>query len=167
MMAPPRSRKTALLARRHALAGPGAATSTKPDLFGLTSGLRSRLGPVHVFNPQRRGGLPSSFGWDPLPGCQDPAVAIRRADAFAEAVEQKGVEKGDWFGRSAPARYLRALFCAAALGGRDLLTVARWAAGLGDHRGAGDPAPGTGASSSPASWSSCAARPARRSRPSR
>ena len=110
---------------------PGAvvATSTKPDLFGLTSGLRARRGPVHVFNPQRRGGVSSTFRWNPLQGCEEPAVAIRRASAFTEAVDQSGVEKGDWFGERAGA-YLRALFCAAALGGHDMLTVARWASGM-------------------------------------
>jgi type IV secretion system protein VirD4 len=130
LMAPPRTFKTALLAKA-VMHWPGAAltTSTKPDLFKLTSGLRSRLGPVHVFNPQGRGGVPSTFRWNPLDGCEVPAVAIRRAAAFAEAVSQDGVEKGDWFGERAGA-YLRALFCAAALDGRDMLDVARWAAGI-------------------------------------
>jgi type IV secretion system protein VirD4 len=130
VMAPPRKFKTALLGKA-IMHWPGAAvaTSTKPDLFGLTSGLRARRGPVHVFNPQRRGGVPSTFRWNPLQGCEEPAVAIRRASAFTEAVDQAGVEKGDWFGERAGA-YLRALFCAAALGGHDMLTVARWASGM-------------------------------------
>jgi hypothetical protein len=34
----------------------------------------------------------STFRWSPVDGCQDPATAIRRADAFAFAVSQKGVE---------------------------------------------------------------------------
>jgi type IV secretion system protein VirD4 len=130
LMAPPRVFKTALLAKA-VMHWPGGviATSTKPDLFRLTSGLRSRLGPVHVFNPQGRGGVLSTFRWNPLQGCEEPAVAIRRASAFAEAVSQEGVDKGDWFGERAGA-YLRALFCAAALDGRDMLAVARWAAGM-------------------------------------
>jgi len=130
LMAPPRAYKTALLAKA-IMHWPGAvlATSTKPDLFGLTSGLRARRGPVHVFNPQKRGRVPSTFRWNPLQGCEEPAVAIRRASAFAEAVSQEGVEKGDWFGERAGA-YLRALFCAAALDGRDMLAVAKWASGL-------------------------------------
>ena len=104
------------------------STSTKPDVFRRTSGIRSRLGPIHTISPQP-GGLPSSCGWDPVPGCQDPAVATRRADAFADAIEQKGVESGDWFGRMA-GEFLRALFCAAALTGGDLRTVAAWATGF-------------------------------------
>jgi type IV secretion system protein VirD4 len=43
-------------------------------------------------NPQHIGGVASTFRWSPVDGCQDPATAIRRADAFAFAVSQKGVE---------------------------------------------------------------------------
>ena len=42
-------------------------------------------------------------------GCQDPATAIRRADAFASAVSQKGVEDGTLLVRQSlrlPARFL-------------------------------------------------------------
>ena len=52
-MAPPRTFKTAFLADvilRYC--GPVIATTTKADLFKLTSAVRSFLGPVHVFNPQ-------------------------------------------------------------------------------------------------------------------
>jgi len=51
-MAPPRTYKTAFLADvilRYP--GPVLATTTKPDLFKLTSAVRSFPGPVHVFNP--------------------------------------------------------------------------------------------------------------------
>ena len=48
--------------------GPAVATSTKPDLFGLTSRPAAAGGPVLVFNPQGLGGLPSSFAWSPLEG---------------------------------------------------------------------------------------------------
>jgi len=75
--------------------GPVIATSTKPDVYALTSAVRAQLGPVHVFNPQHIGGVPSTFCWSPVDGCQDPATAIRRADAFAFAVSQKGVEDGN------------------------------------------------------------------------
>lgn len=62
------------------------ATSTKPDIFALTAGVRAGLGPVHVFNPQGIGTVASTFCWDPVAGREDPATAIRRAEAFAFAV---------------------------------------------------------------------------------
>jgi type IV secretion system protein VirD4 len=70
--------------------GPVLATTTKPDIHALTSAVRAHIGPVDVFNPQHIGGVPSTFRWDPIDGCEDPATAIRRADAFAFAVSQKG-----------------------------------------------------------------------------
>src|SRR5712692_9800456 len=43
-------------------AGAVVSTTTKHDIFLLTSGLRARRrGPVHVFNPQGIGGVPSTF----------------------------------------------------------------------------------------------------------
>lgn len=59
IMAPPRTRKTGWLARviLH-YPGPVVATTTKHDVFELTSGVRAMRGPVHVFNPQGIGGVP-------------------------------------------------------------------------------------------------------------
>src|SRR5216683_4030609 len=110
---PPRGGKTGWLARviLH-YPGPVLSTTTKHDVFELTSGIRARRGPVHVFNPQGIGGVPSTFRWNPLEGCQDPAVAIRRADGFANAIK---VEGDNAFFQNAARSYLRALFHAAAL----------------------------------------------------
>jgi type IV secretion system protein VirD4 len=83
---------------------------------------------VHVFNPQHIGGVPSTFCWSPVEGCQDPATAIRRADAFAFAVSQKGVEDGTFWSAKA-SDYLRGYFHAAALARYDLRAVASWVSG--------------------------------------
>jgi type IV secretory pathway TraG/TraD family ATPase VirD4 len=127
--APPRTGKTGLLARiiLH-YPGPVVSTTTKHDVFELTSGIRSRLGPVHVFNPQRVGGVPSTFRWNPVAGCQDPATAIRRADGFAHAVNMSGTEDGSFWSSKA-SDYLRCLFHAAAVAGGDMRLVSRWALG--------------------------------------
>ena len=129
MMAPPRTYKTAFLADvilRYP--GPVIATTTKADIFTLTATVRSFRGPVSVFNPQHIGGVPSTFCWSPVQGCQDPATAIRRADAFAFAVAQKGVEDGTFWSAKA-SDYLRGYFCAAALADYDLRAVAAWVSG--------------------------------------
>ncbi len=133
LMAPPRTFKTAFLADlilRYP--GPVIATTTKADVFGLTAAARARGGPVHVFNPQGIGKVPSTFRWSPVAGCEDPATAIRRADAFAFAVSQKGVEDGSFWSAKA-SDYLRGYFHAAALIGADLRTVASWASGADLH----------------------------------
>jgi type IV secretion system protein VirD4 len=129
---PPRAGKTGWLASvilRYP--GPVLSTTTKHDVFELTSGVRSRVGPVHVFNPQGIGSVPSTFRWNPIAGCQDPATAIRRADAFAHSVSQHGVEDASFWASKA-SDYLRAYFFAAACAGLDLRYVARWVTGAGE-----------------------------------
>jgi type IV secretion system protein VirD4 len=74
VMAPPRTFKTAFLADvilRYP--GPVIATTTKADVHNLTAAVRARRGPVHVFNPQFIGGVPSTFRWSPVDGCECPA----------------------------------------------------------------------------------------------
>ncbi|WP_300609131.1 TraM recognition domain-containing protein [Trebonia sp.] len=129
VMAPPRTFKTAFLADVIlGYPGPVIATTTKADIYALTAAARSRRGPVHVFNPQHIGAVPSTFCWSPVEGCQDPATAIRRADAFAFAVSQQGVEDGTFWSAKA-SDYLRGYFCAAALACYDLRAVAAWVSG--------------------------------------
>jgi type IV secretory pathway TraG/TraD family ATPase VirD4 len=133
VMAPPRTFKTAFLADvilRYP--GPVIATTTKADVFALTVGVRGWRGRVHVFNPQLIGGVASTFSWSPVDGCEDPATAIRRADAFAFAVSREGVEDGTFWSAKA-SDYLRGYFHAAALGGYDMLAVAAWVSGADPH----------------------------------
>jgi type IV secretory pathway TraG/TraD family ATPase VirD4 len=129
IFSPPRGGKTGWLARviLH-YPGPVLSTTTKHDVFALTSGIRAERGPVQVFNPQGVGGVPSTFRWNPLDGCENPAVAIRRADAFANAVSQRGVEDASFWAAKA-SDYLRGYFHAAALAGLDLRHVAAWVSG--------------------------------------
>ena len=129
VVAPPRTRKTALVAKLMLhYPGPVVSTTTKHDVFQLTSGVRARRGPVHVFNPQRIGAVPSTFRWNPVAGCGDPATAIRRADGFAYAVSMSGTEESSFWSSKA-SDYLRCLFHAAALAGGDMRLVAAWALG--------------------------------------
>jgi len=129
VMAPPRTFKTAFLADAILrYPGPVISTTTKADVHALTAAVRAQHGPVHVFNPQRIGGVPSTFRWSPVDGCQDPATAIRRADAFAFAVSQEGVEDGTFWSAKA-SDYLRGYFHAAALAGYDMRAVAAWVSG--------------------------------------
>ena len=128
---PPREGKTGWLASvilRYP--GPVLSTTTKHDVFELTSGIRARRGPVMVFNPQGVGGVTSTFRWNPLEGCQDPAVAIRRAEPFTAAVSMKGVEDAS-FWTSKASDYLRAYMHAAALAGLDFRDITRWVLGNG------------------------------------
>jgi type IV secretion system protein VirD4 len=126
VMAPPRTGKSGWLGYvvLH-YPGPVLSTTTRADVYENTAAARARIGPVAVFNPQGVGGVPSTFSWNLIRGCSDPAVAIRRADGFARAVSQKGVEDASFWASKA-SDYLRAAFCAADLLGGDLRMVARW-----------------------------------------
>jgi type IV secretion system protein VirD4 len=131
IMAPPRQGKTGWLARviLH-YPGPVLSTTTKADVHELTAAVRARRGPLAVFNPQAIGNVPSTFAWDPIPGCEHPATAIRRADAFFHGVSVQGVEDSS-FWRSSASAYLRVYFHAAAVAGGDLRLVRKWVLGAG------------------------------------
>jgi type IV secretion system protein VirD4 len=130
---PPRSFKTAVLSHV-AMTAPGAlvVTSSKPDLFRYTSGLRAQRGPIWVFNPMGIGGIPSNVRWSPLEGCLVPSVAMRRADAFAGAVSTAGADDSAfWQGKASDG--LRGFFSAAALRQADMRQVSVWVGGLDMH----------------------------------
>jgi type IV secretion system protein VirD4 len=150
ILAPPRTFKTALLADMILrYPGPVVSTTTKHDVFELTSGVRadclplgffrrvfrgyrSAAGPIAVFNPQLIGGVPCTFRWNPIRGCEDPATAIRRADAFAYSVSMQGTEDGSFWSQKASSN-LRSIFYAAALIGGDFRLVLRWALGSAEQ----------------------------------
>jgi hypothetical protein len=130
--APPRAGKTGMLADLVLnFCGPVVATSVKSDIYQLTSGIRSRRGPIAVFNPQRVSDLPSTFAWSPVTGCRDPEVAARRAEAFTGAVSVKGTEQQDFWAQQA-SEFFRAALMAADLVGGDMRLVARWLMGTAE-----------------------------------
>lgn len=127
---PPRSGKSGLISSlilNHD--GPVLSTSTKPDMHSLSSGVRSKLGPLAVFCPAGTGGLKSTFAWSPTSGCRNPQVATRRGIAFAGAVSTKGTDASDNFWSSQAAEFLSAAMMAADIAGGDLRLVHRWLQG--------------------------------------
>ena len=134
LLAPPRKGKSGALAD-WILDWPGAviATSTRADLFTNTAGARCRRAVVHVFNPFGIGRVPSTFGWDPVAGCQDPAEAFTRADALIGPRVGGTGDMSFWQDKAALA--LSALLHAAALSGRTVLDIWDWANRSGDAIG--------------------------------
>lgn len=105
---------------------PGAvvSTSTRLDLMELTSTLRQQLGPVWVFNPGDLGGVPSTLGFNPLAGCEDPVTATERAADMIP--ESEDGERAAWEAQAR--RVMTSLMHAAALGGLTMTDVQRWVA---------------------------------------
>lgn len=123
----PRKGKTAWLACRM-IDAPGAvlATSTRTDLYAITSALRATGGrPVSVFNAAGLGQVPSTIAFDPLTGCADPTAALERAtDLLGSGTGSGSSERDHWVGQAR--RVLGALLHAAALGGLGMHTVLEW-----------------------------------------
>lgn len=121
----PRSGKTQSLIP-HGLDAPGAliTTSTRLDIAeGVQAARASRA--VWVFNPLGLGGVPSNVVWSAVAGCDDFETATRRAAALIPS-NGAGSDHHHW---TEQARNLLAILLhAAALDGRDMSTVARWAA---------------------------------------
>jgi type IV secretion system protein VirD4 len=119
------------------LDAPGAviATSTRTDLLETTGPVRSRVGPVLVFNPSGLGRLDSTIVFDPLVCCEDAKTAVARAtDMLAGADGPNADNGGDrafWQGQAV--RVLSGLMHAAALGGASMLDVQRWVSAPDDH----------------------------------
>lgn len=138
VLGPPRSGKTLSVAHRavQEAVGPVVATSTKEDLIRLTRDARSTVGrlwlydPVGTLTPDAAAGL-QPLRWDPVDGCQDAETALRRGAAWAAAQPMGNVRNGDWFNQRA-SELLARLLHAAALDGRDVMTVYRWSQNLHD-----------------------------------
>jgi len=102
--------------------GPVLATSTRADLYESTAGARALRGPVHVFNPQGVGDVPSSLAWDLLGPCKDLVMA-RRMASWLKVPNIGGDLK--WFESKGDVA-LMALLWAAAVTGRTILDVYEW-----------------------------------------
>ena len=129
ILAPQRTGKSGVIADR-ILSHPGAvlATSTRPDLYKLTAAARARRGsPIHVFNPQGVGGLPSTFAWNILEPCRDLVMARRIAGWLTGAIVAEGQNHGniEWFEKKGDV-VLSCLLWAAAVSGRTITDVFNW-----------------------------------------
>jgi type IV secretion system protein VirD4 len=130
LLAPPRIGKTAALASAVIdSVGPTIVTSMRPDIVEHTAGLRSLRGRLFCLNPDGQGHLPNTASWSPIDGCEDPRVAIQNAgyliagSSGAEGVTNRNFWEGSAF------EVLRSYLHAAALGGKNMKDVWRWAQG--------------------------------------
>lgn len=115
------------------LDAPGAvvATSIRGDLISLTAGLRERRGRVHVFNPEETGDFGSTFRWNPASGCEDMAVAVRRAGYMVEASTARGLAD-ETFWTDQASLTIGAYLHAGGLVGADMRHIYQWITGRED-----------------------------------
>ena len=116
--------------------GPAVVTATRHDTYMDTVSVRSKLGPVHVFDPQDLVPGAQKLRWNPVKGCEVPQVAILRARGFAgfAGVGQAMDGDGDYWEQVA-ASVIRCYLHAAALEGLGVDRLLKWSR----HPGEGDP----------------------------
>lgn len=127
VVAPPRSGKTMRLVIRLILKafGPVVSTSTKPDVVRLTAWLRSKVGTVHVFDPEGVTNWPSRVKWNILVGCESAKEATQRAKTIIAARPLNDAGNAKFFAGTAQ-NVLQCLLHAAALGGYTMCDVVLW-----------------------------------------
>lgn len=128
-----------------AIDAPGAllCQSTRPDVLLFSALARTRrlllAGAVYVFDATATVAWPAQWGWDPVRGCEDADVAMRRAHTLVEAsgvkIEIGGGAGNDRLFRERAEKVLTAYLLAAALRGLEVDAVLDWA--INRH----DPAP--------------------------
>ncbi|MGA5428836.1 type VI secretion protein [Streptomyces koyangensis] len=76
------------LATRALQAAEGAAlvVTSAPTLWAETKDARSKLGPVHLYDPSHLCDTPDRLRWSPTTGCQDMATATTRSAALLAPV---------------------------------------------------------------------------------
>ncbi len=126
----PRSGKSSS-AVNHILDAPGAvlATSSKRELLLATAVSRERSTgqPTLTFDPMEFCIWDHPIRWSPISGCEQPEVAMRRAEALMAGTSTDSVTNGG-FWKSAATMLLRCVLHACALHGAGVGTLRRWVA---------------------------------------
>ncbi|PPF91324.1 conjugal transfer protein TraG [Clavibacter michiganensis] len=106
--------------------GPVLATSNKRDIVDLTRGPRSEQGVVWVHDVQGLIGEDADWWWNPLSFVRDMETAEKLTGIFQSSAESAEAKQDAYFS-AAGRETLARLFLAAALGGRPITDVFKWA----------------------------------------
>jgi hypothetical protein len=142
VIGPARSGKGVHIVIPDIIAAPGSVvtTSTRPDNYYATAVCRAARGPIFVFNldgskyRDDEGNwhyfdVPHNIKWSPLEGCENPAVAMRRAKTLV-ASSGLGGENAVW--ATAAQAIVQAFLHAAALKHLTIDDVYRWSQNPGN-----------------------------------
>lgn len=147
---PPRSGKgyRVLISAIVDWSGPLITTSTTNDNLTATMRMRRTRGDVHVFDPQGLSGVRHPLRVSPIPGCEDPLVAMQRGNAIITGTALGASStNGEW--AQASGVVLGRLLHAAAVGGKSIAELYDWGTSPAQTRDAvnilkADGAPGWG-----------------------
>ncbi|MEU5954770.1 type VI secretion protein [Streptomyces sp. NPDC047525] len=103
--------------------------TSDPTLWEETKDARAKLGPVLVYDPSHLCDTPARMHWSPTTNCEDKATAAQRATALLAAIRPSA--KLDSTVADTAETLLRSFLHAAAVDGRPVKHVHRWAQGTG------------------------------------
>ena len=117
------------LATRTLQAAEGAAlvVTSAPTLWAETKDARSKLGPVHLYDPSHLCDTPDRLRWSPTTGCQDMATATTRSAALLAPVRPRSPL--DAAVADTAQTMLRCFLHAAETAGKGIKHLHRWSQG--------------------------------------
>ncbi|MFF9128178.1 type VI secretion protein [Streptomyces sp. NPDC014889] len=127
LTAPREARQTAAAQAIRDAAGPALVVTSNPALWQETKDSRAKLGPVLLYDPAHLCDTPARLHWSPTAGCEDKATAAARAAALLAPV--RPTAKVDQATGDTAETLLRSFLHAAAIDGRAIRHVHRWAQG--------------------------------------
>ncbi|MFJ3718779.1 type IV secretory system conjugative DNA transfer family protein [Streptomyces sp. NPDC090057] len=107
--------------------GPALVVTSDPALWAETKDARTKLGPVHLYDPTHLCDTPARLHWSPTSGCEDKETALNRATGLLGPV--RPTAKLDQAVADTATTLLRSYLHAAALESRTVRHVHRWAQG--------------------------------------
>ncbi|MGV9728849.1 type VI secretion protein [Streptomyces albogriseolus] len=125
---PPATRHTAAAQAVRDAEGPALVLTSNPTLWYDTKDARAKLGPTHLYDPTHLCDTPARLHWSPTAGCEDKHTATARAAALLAPVRPTS-RLDQQLGDTAEL-LLRSYLHAAAVDGRTVRHVHRWAQGL-------------------------------------
>ncbi|MFD4976903.1 type VI secretion protein [Streptomyces sp. NPDC058424] len=127
LIAPREARQAAAAQAILDAAGPALVITSNPALWQDTKDSRAKLGPVLLYDPSHLCDTPARLHWSPTAGCEDKATAATRAAALLAPV--RPTAKVDQATGDTAETLLRSFLHAAAIDGRAVRHVHRWAQG--------------------------------------
>ncbi|GHH87840.1 hypothetical protein GCM10018793_65190 [Streptomyces sulfonofaciens] len=107
--------------------GPALVVTSDPAVWAETKDARAKLGPVLLYDPDHRCETPARLHWSPTAGCEDRGTAAERARALLAPV--RPAARIDGAVADTAETLLRCFLHAAAVDGRQVRHVHRWAQG--------------------------------------
>ncbi|BBC34439.1 uncharacterized protein SGFS_057330 [Streptomyces graminofaciens] len=127
ILGPAESRRFAATQAVRDAEGAALIVTSDPTLWSETKDARAKLGPVLLYDPSHLCDTPARLHWAPTTGCEDKLTAVARAAALLAPI--RPTAKIDQAVADAAETLLRSYLHAAAIDGRTIRHLHRWAQG--------------------------------------